>query len=71
MLFSDGVQIEFVGQDGEAFRGAKTGRLYLTTHRMIFANKKLNDPLVSFSFPFTLLQDVRAVFDLLSVSSTL
>jgi hypothetical protein len=36
-----------------AFNGGdKHGRLYLTTHRMIFNNKKSGDPLMSFSFPF-------------------
>ena len=30
----------FTFQDGREFKGSKQGRLYLTTHRMIFNNKK-------------------------------
>ena len=39
--------------------GDKTGRLYLTTHRKIFNNKKSQDLLKSFSFPFVALRDVE------------
>jgi len=59
LLFSDSVQMEFHGQDSAAFKGSKTGRLYLTTHRMIFNNKNLSDPMVSFSFPFITISDVE------------
>ena len=41
------------------FSGDKNGRLYLTTHRMIFNNKKQSDGLKSFSFPFVALRDVE------------
>ena len=40
LLFCDNVTMEFSGQDGAEFKGSKQGRLYLTTHRMIFNNKK-------------------------------
>ena len=59
LLFSDNVQMEFAGQDGSEFKGEKKGRLYLTTHRMIFNTKKQDDPMKSFSFPFVALKDVE------------
>ena len=59
LLFCDNVQMEFAGQDGAEFRGEKKGRLYLTTHRMIFNTKKQDDPMKSFSFPFVALKDVE------------
>ena len=48
-----------IGQDGVEFKGEKKGRLYLTTHRMIFNTKKQDDPMKSFSFPFVALKDVE------------
>jgi len=59
LLFCDNVEIEFSGQDAKEFKGTKSGRLYLTTHRMIFNNKKQNDAMQSFSFPFVSLKDVE------------
>jgi len=59
LLFCDNVTMEFAGQDGPEFKGSKQGRLYLTTHRMIFNNKKTDDRMVSFSFPFVSLKDVE------------
>jgi hypothetical protein len=59
LLFCDNVTMEFAGQDGPEFKGSKQGRLYLTTHRMIFNNKKTDDKMVSFSFPFVALKDVE------------
>jgi len=60
LLFCDNVTMEFSGQDGPEFKGEKKGRLYLTTHRMIFNNKDHNnDPMKSFSFPFVTLKDVE------------
>ena len=54
LLFCDNVTMSFSGpRNVNAFNGGdKQGRLYLTTHRMIFNNKKQGDPLMSFSFPF-------------------
>lgn len=51
--------MEFSGQDDPVFRGTKTGSIYLTTHRMIFLAKKLEDAMKSFSFPFICLTDVE------------
>eukprot|EP00088_Acartia_fossae_P017787 TRINITY_DN2018_c0_g5_i1.p1 TRINITY_DN2018_c0_g5~~TRINITY_DN2018_c0_g5_i1.p1 ORF type:complete len:259 (-),score=74.72 TRINITY_DN2018_c0_g5_i1:302-1078(-) len=59
LLFCDNVEIEFSGQDGPEFKGKKSGRMYLTTHRMIFNSKKSDDPMKSFSFPFVVLKDVE------------
>lgn len=50
--------MEFVGNSAPEFKGTKQGRLYLTTHRMIFNNKEVRDALQSFSFPFVTLSDV-------------
>ena len=58
LLFCDNVTMSFGGQSGPMFSGDKSGRLYLTTHRMIFNNKKKGDPMQSFSFPFVALKDV-------------
>uniref|UniRef100_A0A6M2DRB3 Putative ww domain binding protein wbp-2 n=1 Tax=Xenopsylla cheopis TaxID=163159 RepID=A0A6M2DRB3_XENCH len=59
LIFSDSVTLQFDGQPAAEFLGKKTGRLYLTTHRMIFNNKATNDPLQSFSFPFVTLSQVE------------
>nr|SVE75284.1 EOG090X0ADZ [Daphnia dolichocephala] len=59
LLYCDNVVMEFSGQDRAEFKGTKAGRLYLTTHRMIFNNSKTNDPLLSFSFPFCTMKDVE------------
>lgn len=50
--------MEFAGQDEPVFKGTKNGSIYLTTHRMIFNAKKLDDAMKSFSFPFICLTDV-------------
>lgn len=53
--------MEFSGQDNAAFKGTKTGKIYLTTHRMIYNTKNFqsDDYLKSFSFPFVCLTDVE------------
>ena len=38
---------------------SQVGRLYLTTHRKIFNNKRSGESLQSFSFPFVALRDVE------------
>lgn len=58
ILFSDNVAVEFYGNETQEFKGTKNGRMYLTTHRMIYNSKSNSDPLRSFSFPFIALQDV-------------
>lgn len=59
LLYCDQVTIEFHGQEANVFRGTKTGKLYLTTHRLIFNNKDSRDPMMSFSFPFCTLSEVE------------
>jgi len=59
ILFSDNVTMEFSGQDNGLFKGTKTGKIYLTTHRMIFNSKTSKDPMQSFSLPFVCLTDVE------------
>lgn len=56
LLFGDDVTMEF-NRSEAAFKGTKKGRIYLTTHRMIFNSKK-KDPMMSFSFPFVALKMV-------------
>ncbi|GIX73487.1 WW domain-binding protein 2 [Caerostris extrusa] len=52
LLYCDGVEMCIEGGDAKEFGGTKKGRIYLTTHRMIFINKSEKDSLQSFSFPF-------------------
>lgn len=61
LLYSEHVNIEFTGPQESAFRGKKEGRIYLTTHRMIFNNKNPRDEMQSFSFPFVTLSDVSGI----------
>jgi len=58
VLHAENVQIEFSGHD-EPFHGTKTGRMYLTTHRLIFINKNQADKLQSFSFPYVALSGIE------------
>lgn len=50
--------MEFSGQDSSVFKGSKAGRIYLTSHRMIFNSKKSGDEMQSFSAPFIAMNDV-------------
>ncbi|KAG8236751.1 hypothetical protein J437_LFUL015580 [Ladona fulva] len=59
LLFCNNVTVEFHGNDNPAFKGSKSGRMYLTTHRMIFNHKDSRDPLQSFSFPFVTISEVE------------
>lgn len=72
LLFCDNVTMHFSGGGApgqsssssnaavpELKGGDSVGRLYLTTHRMIFNNKKSSATLKSFSFPFVALRDVE------------
>lgn len=51
--------MDFNSQNGPQFKGQKTGRIYLTTHRMIFNNKKSTEAMMSFSAPFVSLSNVE------------
>ncbi|XP_076682654.1 WW domain binding protein 2 isoform X1 [Andrena cerasifolii] len=59
LLFCDNVTMEFHGQEQLEFLGTKRGRLYLTTHRMIFNAKDPKEKMQSFSFPFITLSEVE------------
>ncbi|XP_051175182.1 WW domain-binding protein 2 [Leptopilina boulardi] len=59
LLFCDNVSMEFHGQEQPEFLGRKQGRLYLTTHRMIFNAKDHKEKMQSFSFPFVTLSGVE------------
>uniref|UniRef100_A0A1L8EJ19 Putative ww domain binding protein wbp-2 n=2 Tax=Haematobia irritans TaxID=7368 RepID=A0A1L8EJ19_HAEIR len=58
LLHSDNVTMEFSGQDNPVFKGTKAGRIYLTSHRVIFNSKKSGDEMQSFSAPFIAMSDV-------------
>ncbi|XP_055327981.1 WW domain-binding protein 2-like [Paramacrobiotus metropolitanus] len=58
ILYCDGVEMGFEGSDEVAMKGKKKGRLYLTSHRVIFTSKDLKDALQSFSMPFSNLGSV-------------
>lgn len=59
ILFSDNVHVEWSGQDASAFKSKKSGRIFLTTHRIIFNSSSQSDEMQSFSFPFITLSEVR------------
>lgn len=59
LVYCDGVELQFEGSDAKQFHGNKKGRIYLTTHRMIFTNKDSRDFLQSFSFPFFTITSVE------------
>ncbi|OQV23171.1 putative WW domain-binding protein 2 [Hypsibius exemplaris] len=58
LLFCDGVEFKLEGNDEAAFKGTKKGRLYLTSHRVIFINKDAREILQSFAVPFNNLGSV-------------
>lgn len=58
LLYSDQVGVEF-NNTPYIPSGSKTGTMYLTTHRLVFINKNLQDKLQSFSFPFIALREVE------------
>lgn len=60
LLFSDNATLEFSQNDAPIFKGSKTGRIYLTTHRIIFNNKNMaKDNLKSLSAPFVFLSEIK------------
>lgn len=58
LLYTSRVSLKWYGQDSNTFKGTKKGSIYLTTHRMVFLNRKPNDPMQSFSFPFVALREI-------------
>ncbi|XP_063699526.1 WW domain-binding protein 2 [Culicoides brevitarsis] len=59
LLYSDNVSMEFSGQGDSVFRGTKNGRIYLTTHRIIFNAKDFRNDFKSFSAPFVSMNEVK------------
>ncbi|KAK2169428.1 hypothetical protein LSH36_10g11090 [Paralvinella palmiformis] len=60
LIYYDGVEMSFDMPGGiPHFKGNKKGRIYLTTHRVIFNNKNLKDTLQSFSMPFFCLKELE------------
>ncbi|CAG0917218.1 unnamed protein product [Notodromas monacha] len=59
ILYCSGVNFSAEGGDNPVMRGSKTGKLYLTTHRLIFLTDKKTDGLRSFSCPFSTLRNVE------------
>ncbi|EAA00415.4 AGAP011797-PA [Anopheles gambiae str. PEST] len=59
LIFSDHVTIEFSGHSNGAMKGSKQGRVYLTTHRVIYNGKSETDALRSFSMPFVSMREVE------------
>ncbi|XP_058129500.1 WW domain-binding protein 2 isoform X1 [Anopheles ziemanni] len=59
LIFSDHVTIEFTGHDNPSMKGTKQGRVYLTTHRVIYNSKQENDSVRSFSMPFVSMREVE------------
>uniref|UniRef100_T1JIP7 GRAM domain-containing protein n=1 Tax=Strigamia maritima TaxID=126957 RepID=T1JIP7_STRMM len=59
LLYCDCVEIKFeeLNKD-ERFAGCKRGRLYLTSHRMVFNNLNVYDKMQSLTFPFFQLSNV-------------
>ncbi|MCP9266293.1 Postacrosomal sheath WW domain-binding protein [Dirofilaria immitis] len=58
LLYTEEVNCHFENGTDNIFRGNKSGNLYLTSHRVIFINRK-NDSLRSFSMPFHCMKDVK------------
>ncbi|ESN91157.1 hypothetical protein HELRODRAFT_90408 [Helobdella robusta] len=51
-IYHDGVELSFDKAWDNRMKGKKSGRIYLTTHRVIFVNKDNKDKLLSLSMPF-------------------
>ncbi|ESO93287.1 hypothetical protein LOTGIDRAFT_216116 [Lottia gigantea] len=59
LIFYNAIEMTFEGPNIPHFKGKKKGRIYLTTHRMIFTSTEGKDALQSFSFPFLNLREVE------------
>lgn len=70
LLFSENVTVEFPGHSDPLFKATKQGKIYFTTHRLIFTSTNLiSDPMKSFSFPFICLQEIEIDRPLLSANN--
>jgi hypothetical protein len=60
LIYYDGVEMAIDMPGGSPhFKGNKKGRIYLTTHRVIFNNKDIKDMLQSFSMPFFTMRELE------------
>lgn len=60
LIYYDGVEMSFDMSGGMPhFKGTKKGRVYLTTHRVIFNSKDIKDTMQSFSMPFYVLRELE------------
>jgi hypothetical protein len=60
LIYYDGVEMAFdMNDELPHFKGNKKGRVYLTTHRVIFNNKNVKDTLQSFSMPFFTMRELE------------
>ncbi|XP_074647059.1 uncharacterized protein LOC141903071 [Tubulanus polymorphus] len=60
LIYYDGVEFCIEpDQPHQAMRGTNKGRVYLTTHRVIYNSKNRNDVLQSFSIPFTSMRKIE------------
>jgi len=60
LIYYDGIKMDFdMDRSMPHFKGTKSGRAYLTTHRAIFVNTNIKDTLQSFSIPFTQMREVE------------
>ncbi|CAH8648783.1 unnamed protein product [Schistosoma rodhaini] len=55
LIYYDGCHVEL---DGQFLKFSHMGRLYLTSHRVIFINKKASSGVLSFSMPFVNMKEV-------------
>ncbi|KAH8862845.1 WW domain-binding protein 2 [Schistosoma japonicum] len=55
IFFYDGCDLKL---DGRSLKFSHNGRVYLTSHRVIFINKKQSAGLLSFSMPFVNMREV-------------
>ncbi|CAD5113537.1 DgyrCDS2699 [Dimorphilus gyrociliatus] len=60
LLFYDGAELKLEGPSNVVpFKGTKKGRIFLTTHRIIFTNNNAKDTLQSFSAAFLSLSELE------------
>jgi len=60
LIFHDGVEMGFIMESAMPhFKGNKNGRIYLTTHRVIFNSSSGKEQLQSFSMPFHTLKGLE------------
>jgi hypothetical protein len=58
LIYYDGIDFVIKNPSVSEFAGKKHGRVYLTSHRVIFNSKK-TDHLQSFSIPFKCMRDIK------------